>query len=92
MAPGKFPNEKCYQTVYQMVWVSRLCAAQELILLGVAFDTDVVSREKQLEIDKANQRKKAKEKRLQRYSETYYYYWDVVGEEDWIEHDEGILF
>jgi len=30
--------------------VSRLCAAQELILLGVAFDTDVISREKQLEI------------------------------------------
>ncbi|MDF2546315.1 MAG: hypothetical protein K0R93_1213 [Anaerosolibacter sp.] len=72
--------------------VSRLCAAQELISLGVIFDKDVVSREKQLEIDKANQRKQAKEKRLQLYNETYYYFGNIADEEDWIEHDEGIPF
>lgn len=72
--------------------VSRLCAAQELISLGVIFDTDVVSREKQLEIDKANQRRKAKEKRIQLYDETYYYFENIAEEEDLIEHDEGIPF
>ena len=44
--------------------VSRLTAALELVTLGMTFDTDVVGREKQLEIDKANMRKEAKEKRL----------------------------
>ncbi|MFT9493947.1 hypothetical protein [Anaerosolibacter sp.] len=86
--------KKNIQRTHAAKWfgVSRLCAAQELIRLGVAFDTDVVSREKQLEIDKANQRKKAKEKRLQLYNETYYYFRNIVDEEDWIEHDEGIPF
>lgn len=72
--------------------VSRLCTAQELILLGVAFDTDVISREKQLEIDKGNLRIKAKEKRLQVHNETYFYYWDTVDEEDFIDNSENMPF
>lgn len=87
-----FPMKNVIKRYAKWFGVSRLCAAQELILLGVDFDTDVVSREKQFEIDKANQRKKAKEKRLQLYNETYDYYWDVVDEEDSIEHDEDIPF
>ncbi len=62
--------------------VSRLFAAQELILLGVTFDTDVVSKEKQLEMEKANQRKKAKAKRLQEHTESYLRHWDEADEDD----------
>lgn len=64
--------------------VSRLCAAQELILLGVTFNTDVISREKQLEVEKANQRKRVREKRLQADNDSCSYYCDIIEEEDWI--------
>jgi len=55
--------------------VSRLCAAQELVQLGVVFDYDVIAREKQLEIEKIAQRKTAKEKRLEKLAGTGAYNW-----------------
>lgn len=72
--------------------VSRLCAAQELILLGVTFDTDVISREKQLEVEKSNQRKKARDKRLKADNDSYDYHWNVGEEDGWIEYDEDVPF
>ena len=92
MDPGKFPNENVNKRYAKWFGVSRLCATQELIHLGVIFDSDVMSREKQLEIDNSNQRKQAKEKCLQFYNETYYYFGNIADEEDWIEHDESIPF
>lgn len=89
---GNSPMKNIIKRYAKWFGVSRLCAAQELISLGVIFDTDVVSREKQLEIDKANQRRKAKEKRIQLYDETYYYFESIAEEEVWTEHDEGIPF
>lgn len=68
--------------------VSRICAAQELMLLGVTFDTDVVGKEKQLEIEKANQRKRAKEKRLQAHAQTYLYHWDAVDGVDSADYED----
>lgn len=55
--------------------VSRLCAAQELIQLGIAFDSDVIAKEKLLETERIAQRKIAKEKRLAKITGTGEYNW-----------------
>ena len=65
--------------------VSRLSAALELIQLGVTIDTDIISREKRLEFEKAElrrRRKAARERRLNPPVENDGYYWIEMAESD----------
>lgn len=72
--------------------ISRLCAVQELMLLGVAFDNDVISMEKQLEIEKANRRKKAREKLIETDNSPCGYYCGMYEEDNCIEYDKDVPF
>lgn len=65
--------------------VSRSSAALERIQLGVTIDTDIVSREKHLEIEKAElrrRRKAVREARLNPPVENDGYFWTEMAEAD----------
>jgi hypothetical protein len=65
--------------------VSRLCAAQELIFLGVNFEIDIINFERQLEIDKGIKRKKEKENRLEKdLSKSNFEFYIDEEDDEWV--------
>lgn len=63
-----------------------MCAAQELIFLGVNFEVDTINFERQLKIDKGIKRKKEKEKRLEKDLDKNNFGFYIDEEDDeWVE-------